>query len=116
MTKDIRSRMRMAGEYDFQELGRQCGICPLSIIDGINPWHTGLFLTWSLDKLKAYDGTKTVTVRLDMDRTIFDVDWFSIYSVSTAEVFADITIPDDPNIPPYLDAEPTVVSWTRAGS
>jgi hypothetical protein len=55
----------------------------------------------SVSKLRAYR-EEDVTIQLPSELTVFDIDWFAIFNVETAENFGSIIIPDDLNVPPSL--------------
>ena len=54
-----------------------------------------------MSKLRAYR-EEDVTIQLPSELTVFDIDWFAIFNVETAENFGSIIIPDDLNVPPSL--------------
>lgn len=56
---------------------------------------------FSLDPIRPYDN-QTIKLELPGDRTIFNINWFSIYDLHTNEVMGSIFIPDKLNVPPSL--------------
>nr|XP_023011646.1 protein Skeletor, isoforms B/C [Leptinotarsa decemlineata] len=54
-----------------------------------------------LDPLRAYKNL-TITLEIPGDKTVFDIDWFSIYDHDTKQNLASIIIPEALNVPPSL--------------
>ncbi|CAG9821964.1 unnamed protein product [Phaedon cochleariae] len=54
-----------------------------------------------LDPLRAYKNL-TITLELPGDKTVFDIDWFSIFDHDTKQNLASIIIPEALNVPPSL--------------
>ncbi|CAG9858851.1 unnamed protein product [Phyllotreta striolata] len=54
-----------------------------------------------LDPLRAYKNM-TITLEIPGDKTVFDIDWFSIFDHDTKQSFASIIIPEALNVPPSL--------------
>lgn len=54
-----------------------------------------------LDSIRKYD-KETITLELPGDKTIFDIDWFSIYDLELKENFGSVLISDGLNVPPSL--------------
>ncbi|XP_064465589.1 protein Skeletor, isoforms B/C-like isoform X2 [Ornithodoros turicata] len=52
-------------------------------------------------KLKGYNNVD-LTLKFPDGVTAFDVDWFAIYCIRFAEVFASVRIPSNPNVPPDI--------------
>jgi hypothetical protein len=59
------------------------------------------FHLFSLDPIRAYN-KETITLQMPGDKTIFDIDWISVYDVETNENFGSILMPDGLNVPPSL--------------
>ncbi|XP_077992394.1 protein Skeletor, isoforms B/C-like [Glandiceps talaboti] len=76
-----------------------------------------------LTRLYAYNG-QTVSITMQDDLTVFDIDWLSMWCVLARQNFGHVFIPNDLNIPPYVpEMQETVtnceavndnfhVSWT----
>lgn len=56
---------------------------------------------FSLEPLRGYN-TETITLELPGDLTIFNIDWFSVFDISTQQNLGSIIIPDGLNVPPSL--------------
>ncbi|XP_018791491.1 PREDICTED: protein Skeletor, isoforms B/C isoform X1 [Bactrocera latifrons] len=54
-----------------------------------------------LDPIRKYE-KETITLELPGDKTIFDIDWISIYDLSDNENYGHILIADNLNVPPSL--------------
>ncbi|XP_050530488.1 protein Skeletor, isoforms B/C [Daktulosphaira vitifoliae] len=54
-----------------------------------------------LDNLRSYSN-ETIVLELTGDKTVFDVDWLSVYDIETKENYGWVLIPDEPNVPPLL--------------
>ncbi|XP_054745962.1 protein Skeletor, isoforms B/C [Anastrepha obliqua] len=54
-----------------------------------------------LDPIRKYEG-ETITLELPGDKTIFDIDWISIYDLADNENFGHVLISDNLNVPPSL--------------
>lgn len=56
---------------------------------------------FSLDPIRPYQN-QTIKLELPGDKTIFNINWFSIYDLHTNEVMGSIYMPDMLNVPPSL--------------
>jgi DOMON domain/Electron transfer DM13 len=54
-----------------------------------------------LDPIRGYK-EQTITLELPGDKTVFDIDWLSIFDLETNENFGSILIADGLNVPPSL--------------
>lgn len=54
-----------------------------------------------MDPLRGYKD-ETITLELPGDKTVFDIDWLSIFDLETNENFGSILIADGLNVPPSL--------------
>lgn len=59
------------------------------------------FLLHSLDPIRAYN-EETIMLELPGEKTIFEIDWISIYDLETNENFGSILITAGLNVPPSL--------------
>jgi hypothetical protein len=55
----------------------------------------------SLDSIRAYT-EETIVLEMPGERTIFEIDWISIFDVEANENFGSILIADGLNVPPSL--------------
>lgn len=56
---------------------------------------------FSLDPIRPYQN-QTIKLELPGDRTIFNINWFSVYDLHTNQVMGSIYMPDMLNVPPSL--------------
>lgn len=56
---------------------------------------------YSLDYIRQYVN-ETIKLTLPGDRTIFNINWFSIFEPQTETNFGSIIFPDELNVPPAL--------------
>lgn len=64
----------------------------------------------SLDPLRSYD-KETIQLELPGDKTLFDIQWLSVFDLETNENFGSILIPNGLNVPPSLiTVEPHIPS------
>lgn len=60
-----------------------------------------LFVHFSLDPIRGYK-EETITLELPGEKTVFEIDWLSIFDLETNENFGSILISDGLNVPPSL--------------
>lgn len=60
-----------------------------------------LLFYFSLDPIREYK-EETITIELPGEKTIFEIDWLSIFDLETNENFGSILIADGLNVPPSL--------------
>lgn len=60
-----------------------------------------LFFVFSLDPIRAYK-EETIMLELPGEKTVFEIDWLSIYDLETNENLGSILINDGLNVPPSL--------------
>lgn len=58
-------------------------------------------LSYSLDPIRSYN-EETIILELPGEKTIFEIDWLSIYDLDTNENYGSILVPDGLNVPPSL--------------
>ena len=52
---------------------------------------------------RKYDGTKDIILTLDENMKFSDYDYLSLYCADYNHNFGDIAIPDNLNLPPYVE-------------
>lgn len=67
----------------------------------LNTYKTIFYILCSLDPIRKYE-KETITLELPGDKTIFDIDWISIYDLADNENFGHVLIADNLNVPPSL--------------
>lgn len=55
----------------------------------------------SMDSLRRYNN-EDIILELPGDKTIFNIDWLSVYDVKTKSNYGSVIIPDGLNVPPSL--------------
>lgn len=65
--------------------------------------------TGSLTKLNAYRD-QTITLTLPAQYSFFTIDWLSMWCVLAVQNFGHVTIPDNLNIPPYIEQSTSSMS------
>lgn len=60
-----------------------------------------MFIFCSLDPIRKYD-KETITLELPGDKTVFDIDWISIFDLADNENYGHVLIADNLNVPPSL--------------
>lgn len=56
----------------------------------------------SLDPIRPYVN-QTIKIELPGDKTIFNINWFSLFDLHTNEAFGSIFMPEVLNVPPSLN-------------
>lgn len=63
--------------------------------------QTFFLYNYSLDPLRSYN-QETIELELPGDKTVFDIDWFSIFDLEKNENLGYVSVPKELNVSPSL--------------